>query len=280
MSVAMPANAASSLEDIIRTSDPDRYIASLFAPTAKRPLLFALYALNHELAKIADNVREPMMAEIRLQWWRDALEEARAGKPRGHDVLQGMAAVFANADIPQEPLDAMIDARVLDVSGETFVDMAALETYADATSGNLMRLASRVLNGPADEPAREAGIAYALTGILRAVPFHAARRKLFLPLDLLAAENLDAEDVFAAREIPKIKRVFDALAVRAREHLAAARRLAKPGRSLAAFLPASAVPAYLKLMTKRGFNPFRDRTDIAMHRRQLAMLRASFRGRP
>ena len=269
-----------ALEEIVRSSDPDRYIASLFAPTAKRPLLYALYALNHELAKIADSARVPMMAEIRLQWWRDALEEARAGKPRRHDVLEGMAEVFGNADLQRNLFDAMIDARVLDVSGETFADVAALETYADATSGNLMRLAAHVLREPADEMAREAGIAYALTGVLRAVPFHAARRKLFLPLDLLKAENIDAEDVFAARKIPKIKRVFGAVAARAHEHLANARRLTKPDKSLAAFLPASAVPAYLELMTKRGFNPYRDRTDILKHRRQLAMLRASFRGRP
>ncbi len=269
-----------ALEAIIRTSDPDRYIASLFAPTAKRPLLHALYALNHELAHIGEAVREPMMAEIRLQWWRDALAEARAGHPRGHDVLQGMAEVFAKAQVPPEMLDAMIDARVLDVGVEVFADMAALESYADATSGNLMRIAGRILGEPADEMAREAGAAYALAGILRAVPFHAARRKLFLPRDLLKAHGLDAEDVFAGREIPKIKRVFEAIAMHAREHLAKARRLAKPGASLAAFLPASAVPAYLKLMTKRDFNPFRDRTEIPMHRRQLAMLRASFRGRP
>ncbi len=143
-----------------------------------------------------------------------------------------------------------------------------------------MRLAARILGKEADDTAREAGIAYALAGTLRAVPFHAARRKLFLPLDVLKAESLEAEDIFAGREIPKIKRVFGAVATKAREHLANARRLAKPGQSLAAFLPASAVPAYLKLMTKPSFNPFRDRTDIAMHRRQLAMLRASFRGRP
>jgi phytoene synthase len=269
-----------ALEDIVRTSDPDRYIATLFAPAEKRPLLFALYALNHEFGHIADAVREPMMAEIRLQWWRDALEEARDGHPRGHDVLKGIANVFAQAEIPSELLDAMIDARTFDASDETFADVAALETYADATSGNLMRIAARILGEPADELAREAGIAYALMGILRAVPFHAARRKIFLPRDLLNAEQLDAEDVFAAREVSKVKRVFESVASRSREHLTNARRLVEPDNPLAAFLPAATVPAYLKAMTRRDFNPFRDRSDILMLRRQLAILRASFRGRP
>jgi len=267
-------------EAIVRASDPDRYIATLFAPADKRPLLYALYALNHELGHIAEAVREPMMAEIRLQWWRDALADARAGTPRQHDVLQAMAAVFANADVPPHLLDATIDARSFDASGEIFADTAALEAYADATSGNLMRLAAHILGEPAEDMAREAGNAYALAGVLRAVPFHAARRRLFLPRNLLQAEGLDAEDIFAARDITKIKRVFEAIADRAHNHLANARSLAKPEKSLAAFLPASTVPLYLKLMTKRDFNPFRDRTDIPMHSRQLAMLRASFRGRP
>ncbi|HEY1836658.1 MAG TPA: phytoene/squalene synthase family protein [Rhizomicrobium sp.] len=269
-----------SLENIVRTSDPDRYIAALFAPAQRRAHLFALYALNHELGHIAEVVRQPMMAEIRLQWWRDALVEARAGKPRGHEVLQGIAKAFAAAEIPQDALDAMIDARALDSGAQMFADMAALEAYADATSGNLMRIAARILGQPADDAAREAGIAYALTGILRAMPFHAARRKLFLPLDALKAEGLDPEDVFAAREIAKIERVFAIVADCARQHLAEVRKMKKPGKALPALMPATAVPFYLKRMTQRDFNPFRDRSDIPMYRRQLAMLAASFRGRP
>jgi phytoene/squalene synthetase len=268
-----------ALENIVRTSDPDRYIAALFAPAEKRAHLFALYALNHELGHIAEAVREPMMAEIRLQWWRDALAEARAGKPRGHEVLQGMAKAFAAADIPQGALDTMIDARLFDSGHKPFADIAAMEVYADETAGSLMRIGAHILGQPAAEAAREAGIAHALTGILRAVPFQAARRKLYLPLDVLKAEGIDAEDVFAAREISKIKHVFAIVADRARSHLAKMRNL-KSGNALPALMPAATVPFYLKLMTKRDFNPFRDRTDIPMHRRQIAMLAASLRGRP
>jgi phytoene synthase len=269
-----------NLENIVRASDPDRYIAALFAPAEKRAHLLALYALNHELGHIAEAAREPMMAEIRLQWWRDALADARAGKPRGHEVLQGMAKAFAASEIPQDALAAMIDARALDAGNKPFADMAALEAYADEKSGNLMRIGAHMLGEPAEGASREAGIAYALTGILRAMPFHGARRKLFLPLDLLKAEDLDAEDIFAGREIPKIKRVFAVIANRARECLVKARALKKPGKALPALMPASPVPLYLKLMTRSDFNPFRDRTDIPMYRRQVAMLAASFRGRP
>jgi len=65
---------------LVRRADPDRYFASLFAPAEIRPYLFALYAFNHELARIGETVHEPMMGQIRLQWWREAIDGARRGQ--------------------------------------------------------------------------------------------------------------------------------------------------------------------------------------------------------
>ena len=62
----------------MRKHDPDRYFSALFAPADRRPFLFALYAFNHELAHVGESVREPMIGEIRLQWWRETLDGARA----------------------------------------------------------------------------------------------------------------------------------------------------------------------------------------------------------
>lgn len=263
-------------EAIVRRSDPDRFIAALFAPADKRPLLLALYVFNHELAHVGESVHEAMMGEIRLQWWREAVESARAGKPRAHDVARGLAEVLAAVDLPSELFDAMIDARAFDVGAEPFADLPALEAYADATSGNVMRLAARILGeGGRDDLAREAGIAMALAGILRAIPFHAARRKLFLPADLLSVQGLTAEDIFAGREAAKLKAVAGVIAARARERLAKARALPRPGRSLAAFLPAAIVPLHLKHAARA--DPFGSATT-PLYRRQLAVLAAALRG--
>src|SRR3954466_5773874 len=96
--------AFAACEATVRRADPDRYFAALFAPAEKRPLLFALYAFNHELARIGEVVHEPMMGEIRLQWWRETLEGAREGKPRTHDVARAMAELFMRVDLPAELL--------------------------------------------------------------------------------------------------------------------------------------------------------------------------------
>jgi 15-cis-phytoene synthase len=270
--------ALAACEAIVRQADPDRYMAALFAPAERRPLLFALYAFNHELARVGESVREPMMGEIRLQWWREAVEGARAGKPRAHDVVRGLAEVFARTDLAPDLFEAMIDARAFDIMPDSFATIEALEAYGDATSGNLMRLAARALGGAHDALAREAGIAYALVGILRAIPFHAARRKLFLPRDLLTAEGVTPDDIFAGRGGAGLKKVIGKLAKRAREHLKAARALPKPGGALAAFLPSAPLPLYLRRMERPNFDPFRDPTNVPLYRRQLAMLRASLRG--
>ncbi len=71
--MAEPKAELSACGRIVRENDPDRFFCTLFAPPAKREALFALYAFNHELARVAESVSEPMLGEIRLQWWREAL---------------------------------------------------------------------------------------------------------------------------------------------------------------------------------------------------------------
>ena len=72
-----------------------------------------LYAYDHELAarpKVA--LRRPTGGEIRLTWWREALDEIFAGLPvRHHPTAQALAEVVARHGLAREPLEAMIDAR-------------------------------------------------------------------------------------------------------------------------------------------------------------------------
>ncbi|MEI9931888.1 MAG: squalene/phytoene synthase family protein [Rhizomicrobium sp.] len=236
----MANNPFEACAKTVRKHDPDRYLSALFAPADRRPFLFALYALNHELARVAESVREPMIGEIRLEWWRETLEGARNGNPRPHDVARAMATAFAAFDLPPEVLTAMIDARSLDFNHGSFTDDTSRDDYIDATSGNVMRLASRILGAVRDDFAREAGLAYGLVGLLRnqAVTGH----------HILA-------DIASAN--------VDALA-----HLTKARRVKKGGVSLAAFLPASLVPLYLR-------NPAK---DVSLHRKQLRLLSCALRG--
>jgi len=252
---------------MVRAADPDRYFAALFAPADVRPLLFALYAFNHEAARVAETVREPMLGAIRLEWWRETVEAASKGSPRRHDVAEGLAALFAARPVALSDFETLIGARGFDSTAEQFADFAALEDYLDATGGTLMRLAAAVLGGA--PLARDAALAYGLTGLLRSLPFHNARHKLYLPQALLAALGLTAEEFFVLKNDERITAAMQQTALRAFDHFRAARREPRPRAALPALLPAALVPLYLRRLGR----------DVPIHRRQMALLGAAVRGR-
>lgn len=255
----------------VREADPDRYFSTLFAPAALRPLLLALYAFNAELARVAQTVREPMLGAIRLEWWRETAEGASKGKPRNHDVARGLAALFAQSSVALADLESLIAARAFDSSADRFADFAALENYIDATGGAVMRLAAQVLGG---NPAltAQAARAYGLAGLLRSLPFHNSRHKLYLPLDLLSALHVTPEEFFhLENDDPRGGAAIRQVSLKARDHFLAARAAPKPGPALAAILPAALVPVYLRrLPTGR---------DVPIHRRQMALLSAAMKRR-
>ncbi|HJW41341.1 MAG TPA: squalene/phytoene synthase family protein [Rhizomicrobium sp.] len=271
--------SAQSIADLVRRSDPDRYLSALFAPAKMRSRLFALYAFNIEIARVADTVREPMMGEIRLEWWRETLAGARQGVPRRHDVAEALTDLFAATSLPQEPFEAMLAARAFDSSSDAFADRSAVEAYCDATSGNLMRLAMRILGGEADDAARPAGIAYALAGIVRSLPHQTARHKLFLPLDLMAVVQFTPQELFHGGEGVKARTVLAQMALWAREHLATARAVRVPRALLPALLPAALVPLFLRRALRRGHDPLTRVDDVPIHRRQMRLLAAAMRRR-
>jgi phytoene synthase len=273
--------AHDSIARSVRRFDPDRYFSALFAPNELRTHLMTLYAFNHEVARVAETVRQPLMGEIRLEWWRETLQGARDGAPRNHELARALAELLATHKLPFALLDAILDARAFDSSDETFADWTALEAYCDATSGNLIRLATRILGGgdECDAAAREAGIAYAMSGLIRALPFHAARHKVYLPQDLLAAVGLSPSQIMTGNFDLKVKAAVVQTALKARGHWEAARKLRVRRALLPAFLPAALVPVYLKRALRKAFDPLKNTGDVPQHRKQMTLLAAALRRR-
>jgi phytoene synthase len=157
------------LDAMVRQGDPDRWLASRFVPDVEaRADVVALYALNIELARIAESVREPLMGEIRLTWWREAIGELFDGGPsRRHPVVLGLAQAIQRRGLSSGAFDAMIDARFADLEAAPFEDLADIERYLDNTAGSLMALACAVL-GASDAPLVEAAArAWGLAGLAR-----------------------------------------------------------------------------------------------------------------
>lgn len=245
----------------VRREDRDRYLSALFAPDGEREALFALYAFNVEIARAREVVAEPVLGEIRLQWWRDALGGLYGGQCLAHPVVEALGRAIAAHGLKRAGFERMIDARTADLSPEPPADMAALEAYAGASSGALMELALECLAAAtpnARRAAQAAGIAYALTGLLRAVPFHARRKCLILPFDRSRAAGLDPQSVFDLRPSAPLAQVVREVGELALRHLAEARQAARglPVRAWAALLPAALVAGDLARLRRKDWNPF------------------------
>ena len=167
---------------IVAEGDPDRFLSVMAAPVAARARLLPLYAVNVEIARAPHVSQEPMIGEMRLQWWRDAVAEIAAGAaPRAHEVAAPLAEVIRACDLPVAVLDAAIAARRWDLWREPFEDEAAFLDHLDATSGGLMWLAVKSLGGTDETGARATGRAMGLANWFRAVPAMEARGMKPLP---------------------------------------------------------------------------------------------------
>ncbi len=161
---------------LVRRHDYDRYLCSLFAAGEARGRLFALYAFNHEVARLGERVGEAALGAIRLQWWRNAVAGLHAGSPNAHPVIQALAAVRAADWLPRQEAEALIDARWRDFDTASFADRAALTAYVDGTAGAAAHLALAALHAEsaaARDAARAAGRVWGLCGLARSVPFRA-----------------------------------------------------------------------------------------------------------
>jgi NADH dehydrogenase [ubiquinone] 1 alpha subcomplex assembly factor 6 len=270
--------------DQVRRFDHDRYLCALFVPGRARAHVLALHAFNVEVARIRELVSEPMMGLIRLQWWREAIDGARQGTARKHPVAIGLADAIRAHDLPPEPFERLLAARETDLQDEPPQDLAALESYAEATASTLIELTLAMLGQKeeaAREPSRHIGIAWALTGLLRAVPVHASRRRSFLPRDLVERAGLDLEGVFNGRPDEGLRVVARQIATRAREHLQAARGLRRkvPRGAVPALLPAVLADRYLARLERTGFSLFDGGLQRPGGDRALRLLWAALRGR-
>ena len=265
---------------LVRSVDFDRYLSTLFVPQAQRTELNVLYAFNYEVARIAETVSQPIVGQIRLQWWRDRIAELYRGVAIEHPLVEALGRLIATRSLPRDMFDELIDARELDLEQAPFPNLESLEDYANATSGHVIRLAARTLGArdTLDADGRSAGIAYALVGLCRALPFHAARRRLMLPLDQVAEAGVSIEAIFAGTAGERLRPLVGEIAARALVHLDAGRTRSIPRGVLPVLLPASLVRLYVRKITLPGFDVFHDASEISIPRRQLAMLGAMIRG--
>ena len=195
--------------ELVRTHDFARYAATLFVPAAQRRGLLALYAFNVEISRVRDQVSQPLPGEIRLQWWSDMLAGAGHGGVEGNPVAAELLLAIRNWDLPVERLSRLIDEHQFDLYNDPMPTMAALEGYLNETSSALFALAAQMAgwqSGEIEHLARHAGLAQGIAQVIAALPLDAARRQLFVPLQLLESHGSAIEELFAGQANPEAAR--------------------------------------------------------------------------
>lgn len=222
-----------------RAGDLDRYLAALLAPRRARLDLITLTAFLGEVARIPKAVREPMMGELRLQWWRDALESARAGVATGSPVADALGRSMARHNLPMELLLAPINTRALDLDPEQpLAILPDVSDYIADTEGAAFRLSARIL-GVDETPA--------VADLLAAAAQAYGRARLAR----LSHQTGDSRGAALRQE--------------ARLWLSEARRLAPaaPAAVLPAILPVALVEPYLAALEGLGPDITGERAEIS-----------------
>jgi phytoene synthase len=256
-----PIDAAGFCADLVRSRDFARYAATLFMPAIPRRALLAVYAFNTEISRVREQVSQPLPGEMRLQWWTDMLGGTGHGGIEGNPVAAELLLAIRDFRLPVEPLLRLIEEHQFDLYNDPMPSMAALEGYVTDTSSALLSLGARLVARPSeqiDHLARHAGLAQGIAQVIAALPHDAARRQLFVPVQLLESHGSGMEEVYAGKQTPGTRAAIDQLIGEARAHLATAFELLAgvPPEARPVFLPLALVRRDLQRLSRADTDPF------------------------
>lgn len=264
---------------------PDQTLATSFLAPEARAGMIALILFAHELARARQAVSEPMLAAIRLQWWREALDEIYTGKTvRAQPTALALAETIRDFDLPRPWFDAMIDAFGVEQDTIPFETWASLAEHGDQTYGNFNRLALLIAGAPAissplNDVARHAGVVWRICDLMAQWPRWTNRRQLWLPLE--AQAGLDVEATFEGKTSSVLAQALQ----QAHSHVLVAHKAANQACRKATFKQAFPAVAYasLGLPYAKAFqvlrDPFREVAGLSLFERQLRLVWAVARQR-
>jgi phytoene synthase len=264
---------------LVREADKDRHIAALFAPADRRGDLLALHAFDIELSRIPQLAKQQIAGEIRLQWWREAVDGSNAHEAEANPVAAALMQAIARRNLPRGALQAMIDARGSELFPEPFSTADDMLVWCDGLYAAQLRLAARVLDAenapPVDTLAVEAGRVLGVTQLLMSFAARASDGQCIVPLDMLARHGATPGEVTAGQATPGMIAALADMRALARDYLARAEpswRMA-PASLRPAFLLLALVAPRLRLLDASAATPF-IAADVPQWKRMWRMWRA------
>ncbi|CAG0986765.1 15-cis-phytoene synthase [Burkholderiales bacterium] len=195
------------------------YYSFRLLPAERRRAITALYAYCREVDDVVDETHDPAVARAKLAWWRIEIAAVYDGAPQ-HPVGKALAPVVRAYRLPREHFDAVIDGMAMDLEQRRYADFAELERYCHRVAG-VVGLMSAEIFGYEERStagfARDLGIAFQLTNIIRDVGEDARRGRVYLPQDELARFGVQASSILRARAEPGFAALMAFEVARARE---------------------------------------------------------------
>jgi 15-cis-phytoene synthase len=220
------------------------YHSFRFLPTERRRAIIALYAFCREVDDAVDDTVDPAVARIKLEWWRNEVAAIFDGAPQ-HPVAKALQPIVRTYKLPQEHLIAVIDGMVMDLELDRYPDFDLLERYCDRVAGVVGLMSAQIFGYTEDSTrvyARDLGIAFQLTNIIRDVGEDVRRGRVYLPQDEMSRFAVTDADLLQQRVTPGFKALMVFQVERARAFYARAfaalppvdRRSQRPGLIMAA----------------------------------------------
>lgn len=282
-----PISSSSYCMDLVKRRDYDHYLTSLLLPDKIRRMGFALRALNIEISSIRDNVSEATTGKMRVQFWKDTIDNFYNKKnisdgqekitiPNHPVAIELHKCLINHPNVSRELLDRLINSREVFLTNhqQPFQSMEDVDKYSEYSfsSINSILLESLLdpkkeseLNGHAKHCANQLGKAEGIMTILRALPYNSSQRRVYLPLSLLMSHKISSESIIRGSDNEEFRHVIEVIAAVAEDHLTNCRFRKKylSFEEKLIMLTAVLVDGYLSRLHKAQCNTF----DKDLHRK-------------
>jgi len=269
------------MTSLVKSFDQDRYLSTLLAPEKARPHLMALYAFNAEISRIASQVSEPQLAEIRLQWWLDTIDGIYFGEPQAHPVAKALADAIKIGDIPKFALQRLAKAHQVDFYSDPIPSLHDLEAHLGETESSLIKMAAMILDQDAalecSEASGLAGVAYGLMRRINRLPEARKLSQVLFPSEMLFERQVHPDNIYGAEHEGGVLVLLADLRHLASKRLGEAREKAWTVKAsiLPAFIHVSLTDVYVSKALARGIAVREQGCDFSQLRKQWVLWKAS-----
>ena len=271
-------SADNSVSGQTRIVDYDRYLCALFAPSNLQQSIFTIILFNAEIARVWDNVSEPMLGAIRFQWWRESIQNIYSGNVNDHYIIRLLAKVINRHNLSYHYFERLICAREQNFLETMPATVVQLEKYAEETSSPILALfveiaghGSALKRPEVLETIRYYGIAWSLMGLTRSIPFHARMNNMFIPREIFVSLGVPDDQIlnskgkaYFIKAVTQIADLSNSYVCRGKSIDIARKSFMKQGYLLGAL-----TELYYNRLKKCRYDPYNRKMEISPLRRQV-----------